>query len=64
MQITGSKAPEGRDIGNMKRPLSIFSPRGAQYWWLFIKTLLLRPSGAKMDFKYCLLPIFSTSGAF
>jgi hypothetical protein len=29
---TGSKAPEGRDIGNKSRPLSIYSPRGVQYW--------------------------------
>jgi hypothetical protein len=43
MRITGSKAPEGRDIGNKSQSFSIFSPRGAQYWSKITKNSKITP---------------------
>jgi hypothetical protein len=45
--ITDSKAPEGRDIGNIKRPSAFLAPEGRNIGDYLQKTLLLRPSGAK-----------------
>jgi hypothetical protein len=47
MRITGSKAPEGQNIGNKQSEKSISAPEGRNIVSYSQKTPLLRPSGAK-----------------
>jgi hypothetical protein len=46
MRITGSKAPEGRNIGNKTDPSVFLAPEGRNIGSKSQQTMKLRPSGA------------------
>jgi hypothetical protein len=49
LRITGSKAPEGQNIGNIKLPLQYFQPQRGGIAVLYCVHKILRPSGAKKE---------------
>jgi hypothetical protein len=50
MRIMGSKAPEGRDVGNKTDPSVFLAPEGRKIGSKSRKTVKLRPSGAVKSF--------------